>query len=253
MTVDKRSSGKQCLRVTSLPPYRVDWQSADVLPLPDVSGIASHYPVRLADGCRLCLPLTPLPGGNMAVALLMSNQTSFAVERNIVARMTELARAVAPEVVVGIPTLGLTYARPVAEAIGLADFVALGHSRKFWYDDALSETAVSSTSPDQSKRIYLDPSLLTRVRGRRVVVIDDVLNTGNTMAAALKLLKKAQASVAGIVVVLTEGWAWYDRLAETHPDISKCVGALGHIPLFSRSAAGWIPIPGTEAGARPAA
>jgi adenine/guanine phosphoribosyltransferase-like PRPP-binding protein len=187
----------------------------------------------------------------MAVALLMSNQTSFAIERNIVERMTEMARALAPEVVVGIPTLGLTYARPVAEAIGLGDFVALGHSRKFWYDDTLSESVVSSTSPDQSKRVYLDPALLVRVRGRRVVIIDDVLNTGNTMAAALKLLDKAQANLAGIVVVLTEGWNWHAKLTQLDPAVPKLVRALGHIPLFARGDKGWTPIPDTEARAGP--
>ncbi len=195
--------------------------------------------------------MTPLPGGDKAVALLMSNQTSFAVERNIVQRMKRMARAAAPDVVVGIPTLGLTYARPVAEAVGHTDFVALGHSRKFWYDDALSETAVSSTSPDQSKRIYLDPALLERVRGRRVVIIDDVLNTGNTMASALKLLLKAGASMAAVVVVLTEGWDWQAKLAEIDPNIPGLVRALGHIPLFMRSGQAWTPLPGTEAGTGP--
>jgi adenine/guanine phosphoribosyltransferase-like PRPP-binding protein len=181
----------------------------------------------------------------------MSNQTSFLVERNIVERMTAHARAAQPDAVVGIPTLGLTYARPVAEAIGHGDFVALGHSRKFWYDETLSEPVVSSTSPEQSKRVYLDPALLERVRGRRVVVIDDVLNTGATMAAALKLLDKAGASIAGIVVVLTEGWDWHRRLGEIDPSFPGRVQALGHIPLFARSNGGWTAIPETAAGARP--
>ena len=187
----------------------------------------------------------------MAVALLMSNQTSFEVERNVVQRLTAVARAAAPDVVVGIPTLGLTYARPVAEALGHTDFVALGHSRKFWYDDALSETVISSTSPDQSKRVYLDPALLERVRGRQVVVIDDVLNTGNTMASALKLLLKAHANIVAIAVVLTEGWDWHGKLAQIDPSFPGLVRALGHIPLFSRSDQAWIPLPETEAGAGP--
>ena len=237
--------------MASPPPYRVDWYPADATLQDDSSSFAARYPVHLSDGCRLCLPLTPLPGGGKAVALLMSNQTSFLVERNIVRRMTESARAATPDAVVGIPTLGLTYARPVAEAIGHADFVALGHSRKFWYDEALSEAVVSSTSPEQSKRVYLDPALLERVRGRRVVVIDDVLNTGATMAAALKLLDKAGASIAGIVVVLTEGWDWHHRLAELDPSFPRLVRALGHIPLFGRSDGGWTAIPETEASARP--
>lgn len=220
----------------------MDWYPADLPCDAHAAVFTSHYPVRLADGCHLSLPLTPLPGGDKAVALLMSNQTSFLVERNVVQRMTELVRAAAPDAVVGIPTLGLTYARPVAESIGLLDFVALGHSRKFWYDDNLSETVVSSTSPDQSKRLYLDPALVERVRGRRVVVVDDVLNTGSTMAAALRLLEKARANVAAIVVVLTEGWDWHGKLAGIDPAMPGLVRALGHIPLFGRTDEGWTPL-----------
>ncbi len=182
----------------------------------------------------------------------MSNQTSFKVEREIVERMIEPARAAAPDAVVGIPTLGLTYARPVAEAIGLSDFVALGHSRKFWYDERLSEAVISSTSPDQSKRVYLDRALLERVHGKRVVIIDDVLNTGATMAAAITLMQKAQARVVAIVVVLTEGWDWHRKLAGIDPTLPALVRAVGHIPLFQRAGTGWEPIPETDIGARPA-
>lgn len=249
---DKGGAGEPCLAVTTPPPYRVDWYPADAPPVAHTPSFTARYAVPLSDGCHLSLPLTPLPGGENAVALLMSNQTSFLVEKNIVQRMTQIARAAAPEAVVGIPTLGLTYARPVAEAIGHADFVALGHSRKFWYDDALSEAVVSSTSPDQSKRIYLDPALLERIRGRRVVIIDDVLNTGATMASALKVLEKARASISAIVVVLTEGWEWHRTLAVLDPSFPRLVQPLGHIPLFGRSENGlWKAIPETEARARP--
>jgi adenine/guanine phosphoribosyltransferase-like PRPP-binding protein len=230
----------------------VDWFAADASAAADAATFSTRYPVRLADGSRFSLPLMPLPGGDKAVALLMSNQTSFLVERNIVERMTALVRAVAPEAIVGIPTLGLTYARSVAEAIGLPDFVALGNSRKFWYDDALSEAAVSSTSPGHSKRIYLDPALVERLEGRRVVIVDDVLNTGATMTAAIKLLRKVQTNVIAIVAVLSEGWDWYHALARIDPAIARRVHVLGHIPLFRRSNLNWVPIAGTEAGARPA-
>jgi len=241
--------------VTSVasPPYRVDWLPPDSSSAADATRFSTYYPVKLGDGSRLSLPLMPLPGGEKAVALLMSNQTSFMVEHHIVQRMATLSRAAAPEAIVGIPTLGLTYARSVAEAIGLPDFVALGHSRKFWYDDALSEQTISSTSPDQNKRIYLDPALMQRVDGRRVVIVDDVLNTGATMAAAVRLMHKARATVVGIVAALTEGWLWHGALARIDPTIPQRVRALGHIPLFGRDGESWVPVPDTEAGARPAA
>ena len=233
------------------PPYRVDWYPPGAPVDSHAAGLTDRYLVSLTDGCHLGLPLTPLPGGDRAVALLMANQTSFQVECHIVERMVELVRAAAPEAVVGIPTLGLTYARPIAQSIGLPDFVALGYSRKFWYDDALSEPSVSATSPDQSKRIYLDPALLDRVRGRAIVVVDDVLNTGNTMTAALRLLRKAGADVVGIVAVLTEGWQWHAALARIDPAMPGLVRALGHIPIFGRTQRGWSALPETTAGARP--
>jgi adenine/guanine phosphoribosyltransferase-like PRPP-binding protein len=234
-----------------LPPYRADWFPAGPSGSSDTRVANERYVVRVRDGCGLGLPLVPLPGGQQAVALLMANQTSFLVEHNISARLTELASEASPEAIVGVPTLGLTYARSVAERMGLLDFVALGHSRKFWYDDTLSEAAVSSTSPDQSKRIYLDPALLERVKGRRVVVVDDVLNTGNTMAAVIQLLRKAQARVVSIVAVLTEGWQWHSALARIDLQLPTLVRALGHIPIFARADAGWTPLPGTEADRQP--
>jgi adenine/guanine phosphoribosyltransferase-like PRPP-binding protein len=240
------------MSIVALPePYRVDWEPPAPLEAPEAKCFAGSYPVRLGDGSHLLLPLKPLPMGDKAVALLMANQTSFEVERRIIERLEQLVRVAAPDAVVGIPTLGLTYASRVAEVIGLSDFVALGHSRKFWYDDALSEVSVSSTSPDQNKRVYLDPALLSRIHQRRVVIVDDVLNTGGTMTAAVRLLQRAQAEVVAIVAVLTEGWDWYRALARIDPTLPEKVHALGHIPLFGQVSGGWAPLPDTELAARP--
>ncbi|NVN37656.1 phosphoribosyltransferase [Komagataeibacter swingsii] len=225
------------------PPYHAQWH-----PHAMTAGRTCHdatYPVPLVDGSTLVLPLRPLPGGEKAIALLMSNQTGFAVEGALVRLLTGMARELAPEVIVGVPTMGLAYARPVAENLGFSDYVALGHSRKFWYDDALSQCLTSSTSPDQAKHLYLDPALVERVRGRRVVVMDDVLNTGRTAAAAIRLMRVAQAQVVGITAVLTEGWAWRAELAHTGPDVPGLVHALGHIPMFGRVDGGWRPLAGT--------
>ncbi|MBE9079201.1 hypothetical protein IQ241_18170 [Romeria aff. gracilis LEGE 07310] len=83
----------------------------------------------------------------MAIALLMSNQTPFEVEQGLTPLLTELAREAAPEAIVGVPTLGLDYARQVARSLNFPHYVALGNSRKFWYDDSLSVPVESVTSP----------------------------------------------------------------------------------------------------------
>ena len=50
--------------------------------------------------------------------------------------MAEAAARFGAEVVVGMPTLGQVFAPLVAEALGHANWVAPGWSRKRWYEEA---------------------------------------------------------------------------------------------------------------------
>ena len=197
--------------------------------------------MTLCNGAGLTLPLQPLPGGETAIALLMSNQTPFAVERELGSLLSQLAAEFAAEVIVGIPTLGLDYARLVARDLGFPHYVALGNSRKSWYSDTLAVPVRSSTSPGVDKQLYLDPMLVERVAGKRTLIIDDVISTGGSAAAAIELLQRAGASVVGLCVILIEGEAWKERLAAFSPAWLEKVRGLGRIPLFVGSAQGWIP------------
>jgi adenine/guanine phosphoribosyltransferase-like PRPP-binding protein len=201
-----------------------------------------YYPVALEGGAQLHLPIQPLPGGQEAIALLMSNQTPFAVELELGASLIKLAAEFSADVIAGIPTLGLDYARIVARGLGFRDYVALGNSRKFWYSDDLSVPVHSITSPGADKRLYLDPMLVERVAGKRTLIIDDVINTGGSAAAAIELLQKASALVVGLCVVLIEGNAWRDPLVRFAPDWPERVRGLGRIPLFRRTSEGWTPL-----------
>lgn len=225
--------------------YHVSILASDQVITPPQPPFQDHYPVRLADGTYLKLPLQNFPNGQQAIALLMSNQTPFAVEQALTPLLTQTARNFAPEAIAGVPTLGLDYARVVAKELGFPDYVALGYSRKFWYDDALSVPVVSITSPDAKKSLYLDPNLVERVAGKRTLIVDDVINTGGTAIAAIQLLQKAEANVVGLLVVLTEGHDWREALAQQVPDLSQQVRGLGHIPIFEKTAGGWTPIPET--------
>lgn len=204
-----------------------------------------RHAVRLNDGSHLELPLRALPSGDKAIALLMTNQCHFAVEDAIAPLMVQAAAAFQPEVVAAVPTMGLDYGRLVARGLGQPHYVALGHSRKFWYDEALSEITTSSTST-KGKQVFLDPALVERVRGKRVVLVDDVINTGVSAVSAIRLLQRAGADVVGMVTVLSEGHAWRAVVNALGQDWEQRVTALGHIPMFERDGQGaWTAIPGT--------
>jgi hypothetical protein len=116
----------------------------DEIPQPPYT---DYCPITLCDGSQVDLPIEPLPGTDQAIVLLMSNQTPFVVEQKLATLLSEVVKEFNPEVAVGIPTMGLDYARLVAAHLGFSHYVALGNSRKFWYQEELSIPVTSITSP----------------------------------------------------------------------------------------------------------
>ncbi|HHP7244999.1 MAG TPA: phosphoribosyltransferase [Elainellaceae cyanobacterium] len=204
------------------------------------------FPCRLPDGNYLELPFLPLPPDfKTAIAFLCSNQTSFAVEECLSTHMAAIAAELTPDVVVGMPTLGMVYASSVAKKLGHDRYVPLGYSRKFWYDDELSVPVRSITSPIKPKTVYIDPKLLERLDGKRVLLVEDVISTGGTISAELQLMEKVGANVVGIVAAVKETNVWVDKLRAIAPKWVDLVRAPIKCPLFQRVEHGWSPVEGT--------
>ncbi|MFN8774875.1 MAG: phosphoribosyltransferase [bacterium] len=168
-----------------------------------------RYPVCLPDGRWLELPIRALEAEpDRALASLIPNQAAFPVVRALADAMAGLARPLAPEAVVGPPTLGMALSPLVAEALGFERYVPLGYSRKFWYRDTLAEAVHSMTTPGQGKKVYLDPGQLPLVAERRVIIVDDTVSNGTTLAAVARLLATSGAHLCGVVVAMRQGNGW---------------------------------------------
>lgn len=208
-------------------------------------------PVVLPDGCVLELPIRRLPTspagaasgparvGDRAVASLIANQAALDVIDALVDSMTELARPLEADLVVGLPTLGLMFAPAVARGLGHARWVPLGTSRKFWYDEALSVAVSSITTPAPGKRLYLDPNQRPLLEGRRVLVVDDAISSARTVAAVWPLLEAVGASIAGVLVAMRQGGAWREGLG-----VARCglVHGAFDSPLLELKGDGWWPM-----------
>lgn len=191
------------------------------------------YPARLPDGRVLILPIRPLQGTDTAIASLILNQAAFAVEDALADVLAERLAPHAPDVIVGMPTLGLSLARATAARLGHARYVPLGTSRKFWYDDALSVPLSSITSPDATKRLYLDPRLTGLLENSRIALVDDVLSTGRSIAAGLGLLALAGARPSAIGAAMLQTNRWRTATGE-HP-VESAIAS----PLLTRVGDGW--------------
>lgn len=197
------------------------------------------FPAKLPDGRVLLLPIRQRPDDpSRAVASLIANHASFDVVDALADAMTALARSFEPEVIVGIPTLGLALAPLTAKALGHQNYVPLGYSRKFWYQEDLAEPVRSITSPDAGKHVFLDPNILPRISGKRVVLVDDTISSGITASAVLRLLERVEAKPVGLIFAMSQGNLWREQI---DPSAHDKVRAVFFSPLLLASADGWIP------------
>lgn len=196
-------------------------------------------PVVLPDGRVLALPIRRLPSPpGRAVASLIANQASFEVVAALSTAMGSLAAGMQPEVIVGLPTLGMVFAPGVAQALGHSRWVPMGYSRKFWYDEALSTTVRSITTPGAGKAIYLDPNQRPLLQGRRTLIVDDVVSSAQTLRQVWDLLQGLGVHVVGAVVAMRQGEAWRDALG---PDrAQRVLGVVDSAHLVLRDD-GWWP------------
>jgi adenine phosphoribosyltransferase len=191
-----------------------------------------HYPVSIGSQ-HVELPLIPLRP-DFAIALLMTIDMGVRFLRTAAG---DLARSLAPhepECIVSMATLGIPIAHEVTAAMGLDDYLILQKTPKIHLADSL-RTSVASITTEATQELMLDRRRIGLVRGRRVALVDDVISTGGSISAALRLLDEAGAEVVAIGALLTEGDGWRQSLGES----AALVSGLGAIPVFLPAEGGW--------------
>ncbi len=181
---------------------------------------------------RVELPLVPL-SPQLALALLITVDMGVEFMRRA---GQELARVLEPygvDIVATVATMGIPVAIEVTRALGLDQYVILHKTPKIHLADAVSEP-VRSITTDGEQRLLFDRARIGDVAGRRVALVDDVISTGASTGAALRLLHGVGANVVAIGTLVTEASLWRAALGE---DATR-VHALGAIPVFRPDAAG---------------
>lgn len=64
---------------------------------------------------------------------------------------------------------------------------------------------VRSITTDREQHLYLDKAEADQMKGKRVLIVDDVISTGESLKAVETLCEKAGANVVGKCAVLAEG------------------------------------------------
>jgi len=174
---------------------------------------------------RVELPLVPV-SDELTIALFMTIDTRVSVLATACRELAEVLRDLEPEVIATAATLGIPVAIEVARALGLEDVVVLQKSNKVHLAQSPAIEVNSITTSGQ-QRLILDRNRVHLIDGKRVLFIDDVVSTGSSVAAAVRLLRESGADIVGIGALFTESEAWRDRLGED----ARLVRALSALPF----------------------
>ena len=93
------------------------------------------------------------------------------------------------------------------------------------YMTGVFDVAVHSIPPAKEQHLYLDTADAALMAGKRILIVDDVISTGESLSALEALVEKAGGNIVGRMAILAEGDAqnredilYLEKLPLFHPD-----------------------------------
>lgn len=158
-----------------------------------------HHTMTIA-GLRRELPLCPV-----SEELLIGAFVIFGDAPLTVACAGELLKKAPPyDYLITAEAKGIPLAHEMARQHGDEKYFVARKGRKL-YMTSVFESAVRSITTDAEQHLYLDGADAEAMKGKRILLVDDVISTGESLAALEALVKKAGGIICGRMAVLAEG------------------------------------------------
>ena len=178
-----------------------------------------HYTMNIA-GCERNLPLCPLNEELMIGAFVIFGDQELTVAS---------ARAlldIAPEYdyLISAEAKGIPLVHEMARQNGDKKYFLARKAPKL-YMTGVFEVNVRSITTAKEQKLYLDTADAELMKGKRILIVDDVISTGESLYAIEQLVEKAGGIICGKLAILAEGDA------KDREDIKY----LEHLPLFDKN------------------
>ena len=117
---------------------------------------------------------------------------------------------VAPEhdIMITAESKGIPLVYEMARQSGENNYLIARKAPKLYMKNIVS-TEVTSITTAKKQMLYIDSDDVKLMEGKRVLIIDDVISTGESLRAVEKLVKQSGGTVAGRMAILAEGDAKY--------------------------------------------
>ena len=135
-----------------------------------------------------------------------------------------LARAPQYDYIITAEAKGIPLAHEMARQAGDSKYILARKAPKLYMRD-LFESTVKSITTTKEQTLYLDGLDAQLMKGKRILLVDDVISTGESLRALEVLVEKAGGIICGRMAILAEGDAqdredlvYLEKLPLFHPD-----------------------------------
>ena len=169
-------------------------------------------------GCKRQLPLCKLNDELMIGAFVIFGDAELTVAcaRDLLEKAPEYDYLITAEAK-GIPLI-----HEMARQHGDKKYFVARKNPKL-YMTGVFEVDVNSITTAKQQKLYLDTADAELMKGKKILVLDDVISTGESLKALETLVEKAGGEICGRMAILAEGDA------QARPDIIY----LEKLPLFN--------------------
>ena len=115
-----------------------------------------------------------------------------------------LAKAPEYDYIITAEAKGIPLAHEMARQSGAAKYFLARKGPKL-YMTGVFESSVKSITTAKEQKLYLDTADAALMKGKKILIVDDVISTGESLLALEKLVEKAGGIIAGRMAVLAEG------------------------------------------------
>lgn len=160
-----------------------------------------EYKMNIA-GVDRALPLCPLNDKLQIGAFVMFGD----VELTVACAKALLAKVPEYDVLITAESKGIPLAYEMARQRGGERYLLARKAPKLYMRDVI-KCEVQSITTVAKQTLYLDGYDAEYMKGKRVLIVDDVISTGESLNALVKLVEMAGGNIVGMATVLAEGEA----------------------------------------------
>jgi adenine phosphoribosyltransferase len=162
-----------------------------------------YYTMKIA-GLERKLPVCKISDELSIAAFVLFGDVEMTV--NTAAHLLKIAPP--HDILITAEAKGIPLVHEMARQDGQNTYIIARKVVKLYMKEVFS-VELQSITTEKKQNLFIDTTEANLMNGKRVLIVDDVISTGESLRAVEKLVKEAGGIVAGRMAVLAEGDAKY--------------------------------------------